>query len=107
MEWDLNTMSDNTVCLSKQILTGKLEGVENTEMAVSITTVPPHTKLPSCWQGDDGFTYVLDGFFVLHLEDKPDEFYKKGDVEAVPIKQAHSVSTQEEGAVILVCHVHK
>jgi quercetin dioxygenase-like cupin family protein len=100
-------MSNSKVCLSKQILTGQLERVDNTEMVVSITTVPPHTKLPKCSQDAEGFTYVLEGFFVLHLEGRPDEFYMKGDAWAEPIRQAHSVSTQEEGAVILICHVHE
>lgn len=89
------------------LLTSQLKGVENTEVVVSITTVPPHTKLPTHWHPGEEFAYVLEGFFVLHQEGKPDEFYKKGDVGIVPLKQVHTVSTQDEGATILIFRVHE
>jgi quercetin dioxygenase-like cupin family protein len=89
------------------LLTQQLEGVENTEVVVSITTVPPNTTLPKHWHPGEEFAYVLDGAFVLHQQDKADETYKKGDVGIVPLKQVHTVSTQEEGATILIFRVHK
>lgn len=89
------------------LLTQKLEGVENTEVVVSITTVPPFTTLPTHWHPGEEFAYVLEGAFVLHQKGKADEAYKKGDVGMVPLKQVHTVSTQEEGATILIFRVHE
>jgi quercetin dioxygenase-like cupin family protein len=89
------------------LLTQQLEGVENTEVVVSITTVPPNTTLPRHWHPGEEFAYVLDGAFVLHQQGKADEAYKKGDVGIVPLKQVHTVSTQEEGATILIFRVHE
>lgn len=88
-------------------LTSQLKGVENTEVVVSITTVPPHTTLPTHWHPGEEFAYVLEGYFILHQEGKADEFYRKGDVGIVPLKQVHTVSTQEEGATILIFRVHE
>ena len=89
------------------LLTSQLKGVENTEVVVSITTVPPHTTLPTHWHPGEEFAYVLEGYFILHQEGKADEFYRKGDVGIVPLKQVHTVSTQEEGATILIFRVHE
>ena len=89
------------------LLTSQLQGVDNTEVVVSITTVPPHTKLPTHWHPGEEFAYVLDGSFTLHQEDKPDEHYKKGDVGIVPLKQVHTVSTGEESARVLIFRVHE
>jgi quercetin dioxygenase-like cupin family protein len=89
------------------LLTSQLEGVDNTEVVVSITTVPAHTTLPKHWHPGEEFAYVLEGSFVLWQEGKPDEVYKKGDVGKVPLKQVHTVSTQEEGATILIFRVHE
>ena len=76
-------------------------------MGVSVTTVPPYTKISRKWHPGEEFAYVYKGFFVLHLEDGPDEFYKKGDVGRVPTDQFHTISTQEEGATIMVFSIHK
>lgn len=91
----------------QDVLTSQLEGVENTEVVVSVTTVPPHTTLPKHWHPGEEFAYVLEGAFVLWQEGKPDEIYKKGDVGKVPLKQVHTVSTKKEGATILVFRVHE
>lgn len=89
------------------LLSKQLEGVENTEVVVSTTTVPPFTTLPAHWHPGEEFAYVLDGAFVLHQQGKADETYTKGDVGIVPLKQVHTVSTQEEGATILIFRVHE
>jgi quercetin dioxygenase-like cupin family protein len=89
------------------LLTKQLEGVENTEVVVSITTVPPNTTLPKHWHPGEEFAYVLEGSLTLWQEGKPDEHYKKGDVGLVPLKQVHTVSTQEEGTTVLVFRVHE
>jgi len=91
----------------KDLLTSQLKGVENTEVVVSITTVPPHTKLPRHWHPGEEFAYVLEGSLVLLQEGKPDESYRKGDVGIVPLKQIHTVAAQDEGATILVFRVHE
>ena len=91
----------------EDLLSSQLKGVEDTEVVVSITTVPPNTTLPSHWHPGEEFAYVLEGAFALHQEGKDDEFYKKGDVGVVPLKQVHTVSTQEEGATILIFRVHE
>jgi quercetin dioxygenase-like cupin family protein len=91
----------------KDVLTSQLEGVENTEVVVSVTTIPPHTTLPKHWHPGEEFAYVLEGSFVLWQEGKPDEIYKKGGVGKVPLKQVHTVSTKEQGATILVFRVHE
>jgi len=91
----------------KDLLTSQLKGVENTEVVVSITTVPPNTKLPTHWHPGEEFAYMLEGSIVLLQEGKPDEFYKKGEVGMVPLKQVHTVATQDEGATILVFRVHE
>jgi quercetin dioxygenase-like cupin family protein len=91
----------------KDLLTSQLEGVENTEVVVSVTTVPPHTTLPKHWHPGEEFAYVLEGSFVLWQEGKADEIFRKGDVGKVPLKQVHTVSTKEEGATILVFRVHE
>jgi quercetin dioxygenase-like cupin family protein len=89
------------------LLTSQLEGVENTEVVVSITTVPPHTTLPKHWHPGEEFAYVLEGSFVLLQEGKADEFYQKGDVGKVPLKQVHTVATKDEGGTILIFRVHE
>ena len=91
----------------EDLLTSRLEGVEGTEVIVSITTVPPQTTLPKHWHPGEEFAYVLEGSLVLWQEGKADEHYKKGDVGKVPLKQVHTVSTQEEGATILIFRVHE
>jgi quercetin dioxygenase-like cupin family protein len=91
----------------EDLLTRQLEGVQGTEVVVSITAVPPHTTLPSHWHPGEEFAYVLEGSFTLRQQGKPDEVYSKGDVGMVPLKQVHTVSTQDEGATILVFRVHE
>lgn len=98
-------MSNATVCLSTQTASRMLEGDDHIEVIVDIVTIPPHTKMSRQWQDGEEFAYVLEGFVVLHQEDKADEFYKKGDVGKVPLTQVHKLSTQEEGAAILVFSV--
>ena len=91
----------------EDLMTEKLKGVENTEVVVSITTVPPHTTLPKHWHPGEEFAYILDGSVVLMQEGKADEYYKKGDVGKVPLKQVHTVRTEEESATILIFRVHE
>ena len=91
----------------EDLITEQLKGVENTEVVVSITTVPPHTTLPKHWHPGEEFAYVLDGSLVLMQEGKADEYYKKGDVGKVPLKQVHTVRTEEESATILIFRVHE
>jgi quercetin dioxygenase-like cupin family protein len=91
----------------EDLLTSQLKGVENTEVIVSITTVPPHTTAPKHWHPGEEFAYVLDGSFVLHQDGKADEHYKKGDVGKVPFKQVHTISTQDESVTILIFRVHE
>ena len=100
-------MSNANPMTFKDLLTSQLEGVENTEVVVSITTVPPHTTLPKHWHPGEEFAYVLEGSFVLWQEGKADEIYRKGDVGKVPLKQVHTVATKAEGATILVFRVHE
>lgn len=99
--------SDASPLKFEDLLTSQLEGVEGTEVVVSITTVPPHTTLPRHWHPGEEFAYTLEGTLVLHQEGKPDEVYSKGDVGKVPLKQVHTVSTKEEGATILIFRVHE
>jgi quercetin dioxygenase-like cupin family protein len=89
------------------LLTRQLQGVDHTEVVVSITTVPPHTRLPMHWHPGEEFAYVLEGSFTLHQDGKPDEHYRKGDVGVVPLKQVHTVSTADEGASVLIFRVHE
>jgi quercetin dioxygenase-like cupin family protein len=91
----------------EDLLTKQLQGVDGTEVVVSITTVPPHTMLPTHWHPGEEFAYVLEGSFVLHQEGKPDEIYRKGDVGVVPLKQVHTISTGEEASTVLVFRVHE
>jgi quercetin dioxygenase-like cupin family protein len=91
----------------EDLMTEKLAGVDNTEVVVSITTVPPQTTLPKHWHPGEEFAYVLEGSFVLMQEGKADEYYKKGDVGKVPLKQVHTVRTEEESAVVLIFRVHE
>lgn len=100
-------MSDAGALMFADLLSCQLEGVEGTEVIVSITTVPPQTKLPKHWHPGEEFAYVLEGSLVLWQEGKPDEYYRKGDVGKVPLKQVHTISTQEEGATILIFRVHE
>ena len=105
---------DNNVALKaavqmkfEDLMTEKLQGVENTEVVVSITTVPPHTTLPKHWHPGEEFAYILDGSIVLIQDGKADEYYRKGDVGKVPLKQVHTVRTDEESATILIFRVHE
>ena len=91
----------------EDLMTEKLQGVENTEVVVSITTVPPHTTLPKHWHPGEEFAYILDGSIVLIQDGKADEYYRKGDVGKVPLKQVHTVRTDEESATILIFRVHE
>jgi quercetin dioxygenase-like cupin family protein len=100
-------MNNANQMMFADLLTSQLEGAAGTEVIVSITTVPPNTSLPQHWHPGEEFAYVLEGSFVLWQEGKPDEIYNKGDVGKVPLKQVHTVSTKEEGAIILVFRVHE
>jgi quercetin dioxygenase-like cupin family protein len=100
-------MSDAGALMFADLLSSRLERVDGTEVIVSITTLPPQTTLPKHWHPGEEFAYVLEGAFVLWQEGKPDEFYKKGNVGKVPLEQVHTVSTQEEGATILIFRVHE
>ena len=89
------------------LLTKQLEGVANTEVVVSVTTVPPNTTLPKHWHPGEECAYVLEGSFTLWQEGKPDEHYRKGDTAMIPLKQVHTISTKDEGATALVFRVHE
>ena len=109
-----NATAENTLDLKpamqlkfEDLMTEKLANAENTEVVVSITTLPPHTTLPKHWHPGEEFAYVLEGSFVLEQEGKADEYYKQGDVGKVPLKQVHTVRTEEESATILIFRVHE
>lgn len=89
------------------LLTSQLQGVEGTEVIISLTTVPPRTTLAKHWHPGEEFAYVLEGAVTLWQQGKPDEHYQKGSVCMIPLKQVHTVSTQEEGASILIFRVHE
>jgi quercetin dioxygenase-like cupin family protein len=91
----------------EDLLTEQLQGVDGTEVVVSITTVPPHTTLPRHWHPGEEFAYVLEGSFTLHQEGKPDKAFRKGDVGVVPLKAVHTISTRDEGATALIFRVHE
>ena len=90
-----------------QIPVDRDENGKKYKVDFSVTTIPPYTKLSRQWHVSEEFAYVLKGFFVLHQEGSPDEFYKRGDVGRVPLEQVHTVSTQEEGATILIFSIHE
>lgn len=110
----MNSMSSARVCLSTQAISRSLKSRGQIELIVDIMTIPPHTKFSRQRQEGEELAYVLEGFLVLHHDDRPDEFYKKGDAGKLPLlnyhkqinNQVHRVSTQEEGATILVFSVN-
>ena len=57
-----DTQINNPMTLSFQdLMTRKLAGVENTEVVMSITTVPPNTKLPTHWHpGEELESNILE-----------------------------------------------
>ena len=59
------------------------------------------------WHPGEEFAYVLEGSFALHQEGKPDQIFQKGDVGVVPLKQVHTISTQDEGTTVLIFRVHE
>jgi len=85
----------------------KLEGTENTEVIVSKVVIPPHTTLPKHWHPGEEFAYIIAGSVTLLQDGKPDILGKEGDVIKVPLKQVHTASTSDSGAVILVFRVHE
>ena len=91
----------------EDLMTEKLAGVENTEVVVSITTVPPHTTLPKHWHPGEEFAYVLEGSFVLMQDGKPEVRFEKGDTGKVPLKQVHTIRTEEQSATVLIFRVHE
>jgi len=100
-------MSNPGQIMFADLLTKQLEGNENTEVIVSVTTVPPYMTLPKHWHPGEEFAYVLEGSLTLWQEGKPDEHYRKGDAAMIPLKQVHTISTQEEGVTVLVFRVHE
>jgi len=91
----------------EDLMTEKLEGTDNTEVVVSITTIPPFTTLPKHWHPGEEFAYVLDGSVILEQEGQADEHYSKGDAAKVPLKQIHTVRTEAESAHLVVFRVHE
>lgn len=91
----------------ENLLKAELEGVEGTEVIVSLVTIPPRTSLPKHWHPGEEFGYVLEGSVVLWQEGKDDIVGKKGDVVKVPLKQVHTAITRDEGATLLVFRVHE
>jgi len=100
-------VDSNKKLILNDLLVRQLQGVKDTEVVVSMTTVAPFTTAPKHWHPGEEFAYVLEGSLTLWQEGKPDEHYKKGDVAVVPLKQVHTISTQEEGATVLVFRVHE
>jgi len=100
-------MNTTNKMILNDLLTAQLKGVAGMEVIVSITTVAPYTTAPKHWHPGEEFAYVLEGSLTLWQEGKPDEKYKKGDVAVIPLKQVHTISTQEEGATVLVFRVHE
>ncbi|MEE8379502.1 MAG: cupin domain-containing protein [Gammaproteobacteria bacterium] len=91
----------------ENLLSTPLEGVKNTEVIVSRVSIPPNTTLPKHWHPGEEFAYIIDGSVTLWQKGKADTLGKKGDVVKVPLKQIHTASTQNEGAVVLVFRVHE
>ena len=60
----------------ENLLTAKLARVENTEVIVSLVTIPPNTSLPTHWHPGEEFGYVIQGSVTLIQKDKSDITFK-------------------------------
>ena len=93
--------------LVDNLLTEKLELVENTEVVVTYLEIPANTTLPRHWHPGEEFVYVLEGSVTVWQKDKPDVVLNKGDVYKIPLKQVHTAITKEVGVKGLVFRVHE
>lgn len=89
------------------LLTKKLEGMDNTEVVVSKVKVPPNSSLPMHWHPGEEFVYVLNGSVTLIQEGEREKIFRKGDVCVVPFKKVHTIRTESEGVEMLAFRVHE
>lgn len=93
--------------LVDNLMTEKLELVENTEVVVTYLEIPANTTLPKHWHPGEEFVYVLEGSVTVWQKDKPDIVLNKGDVYKIPLKQVHTAMTSDVGAKGIVFRVHE
>lgn len=91
----------------ENLLTSQLAGVEGTEVVVSVVTVPANTTLPEHWHPGEEFAYVMEGSVTLIQQGHPDVVCKKGDAAVVPLKQVHTIRTENESCSMVVFRVHE
>ncbi len=91
----------------ENLLTSQLAGVDGTEVVVSHVSVPANTTLPKHWHPGEEFAYIMEGSLVLLQDGKPDVVGHKGDAMVVPLKQVHTIRTQDEGVTIIIFRVHE
>jgi len=91
----------------ENLIINKLAGAQDTEVVLSHVALPANTTLPTHWHPGEEFAYVLEGSFTLWQEGEDDQVFKKGEYGVVPYKKVHTITTGENGAVLLVFRVHE
>jgi len=105
---EVQTVSNNAPqAVFENLLWKQLANHPGTEIAMSITSVPPFTTLPVHWHPGEEFAYIMEGSLTLIQQGKADEFYSKGDAAMVPLKQVHTIRTDEDGVKVLIFGVHE
>ena len=91
---------------AENLLRESIAGVEGKEIIVSRVGFPPHTELPWHWHPGEEFFYVIDGSITLKRRGEPDLTTAKGAAQKIAPQVAHTGSTGEQGAELLIFRVH-
>ena len=79
------------------------------EVIMSRVELPPNTTLPMHRHPGEEFAYLLDGSITVTIEGKTETLDTSGlnpFVGAIPFRAAHTATSGERGARLLVVRVH-
>lgn len=89
------------------LMRSELEGVDGTEVIVSLAEMPPGYEFPLHYHPGEEFVYVLEGSGVARVDGEDDTDVVAGEVLRIPLERVHTARAGDEGLTVLVFRVHR